>query len=439
MSAGRFDRIQHTTEHSVCARGLWLESLPPNNAQAKLGRLMRNMNDREQSIKDMSREAVQWRHALHQNPQTMYEETFANDLICEKLAEWGIPFERGIARTGVVATIQGSKNQSDRTIAFRADMDALDIVEQSGQEWSSRVSGKMHGCGHDGHTASLLVLARYLNQTKNFDGVVRLIFQPAEEGGRGAFTMLQGGLLERFPFDEIYGYHNWPGLPRGVFAIRSGPIAAASDVFEIHLTGQGGHAAMPQFTRDVIPAAAHVVLALQTLVSRESDPMAPVVLSITNVAAGTGAVNVISGTALLTGTVRTFRQDLREHIEARMRVIADGVASIFGVKTEVRYKRISDPVINHPESTLHCQDAAANLVGRENVRDFEPIMGSEDFGGFLQARPGAFIAIGQAEEDGSSPHNARLHSPQYDFNDAILPIAARYFAELAELRLPIRL
>ncbi|HEY1897663.1 MAG TPA: amidohydrolase [Terracidiphilus sp.] len=395
------------------------------------------MNDREQSIKAISTEAVQWRHALHQNPQTKYEETFASDLICEKLKEWGIPFERGIAGTGVVATIHGRKNQSDRTIAFRADMDALDILEQSGQEWSSRVSGKMHGCGHDGHTASLLLLARYLNQTKNFDGLIRLIFQPAEEGGRGAATMLQEGLLNRFPFDEIYGYHNWPSLPRGVFAIRSGPIAAASDDFEIHLTGKGGHAAMPHFTRDVIPAAAHLVLALQTLVSRESDPMDSVVLSITNVSAGTGAVNVISGKASLTGTVRTFRQDIRERIEARMRVMADGVASMFQAETEVYYKKVSDPVINYPEFTHHCQAAAENIVGQKNVRDFEPVMGSEDFGGFLQVRPGAFIAIGQAEEDSSSPHNAMLHSPHYDFNDAILPIAATYFAELAESRLPI--
>jgi amidohydrolase len=398
---------------------------------------LRNMNDREQSIKAISTDAAQWRHALHQNPQTMYEESFASDLICEKLEEWRIPYERGIARTGVVATIQGHTNNSDRAIAFRADMDALDIIEQSGQEWSSRIPGKMHGCGHDGHTASLLVLARYLNHTKHFDGLIRLIFQPAEEGGRGAAKMLEEGLLQRFPFDEIYGYHNWPGLPRGVFAIRSGPMLASADVFEISLKGQGGHAAMPQATRDVIPAAAQLVLAFQTLVSRETDPMAAAVISVTNLTAGSGAVNVISGNAQLTGTVRTFRQEIRNNIEARMQIMTEAVASTFGVRGDFRYTKIVDPVINHPESTAYCRAAATEIVGEKNVRDFEPIMGGEDFGGFLQTRPGAFMAIGQAEPDSSSPHSAGLHSPQYDFNDAILPLAATYFAELAERRLPI--
>jgi amidohydrolase len=396
------------------------------------------MKNREQFIKSISAEAIEWRHQLHQNPQTMYDEVFASGLVCEKLQDWGIVHEPGIARTGVVATIEGRQNDSGRAVAFRADMDALDIIEQSGQDWSSRIPGKMHGCGHDGHTATLLVLARYLNQTKNFDGTIRLIFQPAEEGGRGAFKMLEEGLLERFPFDEIYGYHNWPGLPRGVFAIRSGPILAAGDVFEISLKGQGGHAAQPQATRDVIPAAAQLVLAFQTLVSRETDPMASAVISVTNLTAGSGAMNIISGNAQLTGTVRAFRQEIRNNIEARMRVMTQGVANMFGVQSDFRYTRIVDPVINHVESTAYCRAAATETVGEENVRDFEPIMGGEDFGGFLQVRPGAFIAIGQAEQNSSSPHNAGLHSPQYDFNDAILPIAATYFAELAERRLPIR-
>jgi amidohydrolase len=398
----------------------------------------RKMNNREESINSISADAIEWRHQLHQNPQTLYDEVFASALVCKKLRDWGIAHEPGIARTGVVATIEGRNNESGRVVAFRADMDALDMTEQSGQEWSSRIPGKMHGCGHDGHTASLLVLARYLNQTRNFDGVVRLIFQPAEEGGRGAFKMLEEGLLERFPFDEIYGYHNWPGLPRGVFAIRSGPMLAAADVFEINLQGKGGHAAMPHVTRDVIPAAAQLVLAFQTLVSRETNPMASAVISVTNLAAGSGALNVINGNAKLTGTVRAFQEEIRNNIEARMRVMTQGVAITFGLQSDFRYTRIVDPVINHPESTAYCQDAAAVIVGEENVRDFAPIMGGEDFGGFLQVRPGAFIVIGQAEHDSSSPHNAGLHSPQYDFNDAILPVAATYFAELAERRLPVR-
>jgi hippurate hydrolase len=396
------------------------------------------MNERDQAIKSISAEAIEWRHQLHQNPQTMYEEAFASALVCEKLKNWGIEYEPGIAKTGVVATIHGRRNQSGRAVAFRADMDALDITEQSGQAWSSQIPGKMHGCGHDGHTASLLVLARYLSQTRNFDGVVRLIFQPAEEGGRGAATMLEEGLLERFPFDEIYGYHNWPGLPRGVCAIRSGPFLAAADVFEISLEGQGGHAAMPQATRDVIPVAAQLILAFQTLISRETNPMESAVISVTNLTAGSGAINAISGSARLSGTVRAFRQEIRDNLKSRMQGMTESIASMFRVQSNFEYKEITDPVINYPEPTAHCRAAAAAIVGQENVRDFEPIMGAEDFGGFLKDRPGAFIAIGQAENDSQSPHSAGLHSPKYDFNDAILPTAASYFAELAERRLPNR-
>ena len=395
------------------------------------------MMSRAKLIESIVAEATEWRRELHRNPQTMYEETFASEFVAKKLTEWGIPHERGIAVTGIVATIEGRRNHSGRAIAFRADMDALDLDEQSGQPWASQTPGKMHGCGHDGHTATLLALGWYLNQTRNFDGAVRLVFQPAEEGGRGAFRMLEEGLLERFPFDEIYGYHNWPFLPRGQFAIRSGPMLAAVDNFEIRLTGKGGHGGVPHMTRDVIPASAQLVLALQTLVSRETDPMASAVLSITNVMAGSGADNVISGLARLTGTVRTFRKDVRDHIETRMREMATGIASTFGVAAECKYVRLLDATVNHAEETVHCQAAAAAIVGEENVKDMEPVMGGEDFGGFLEVRPGAFIAIGQTEQDAGSPHNYTVHSPRYDFNDAILPIATEYFAELAERRLPI--
>ncbi len=395
------------------------------------------MSDPRQIIESISSEAKEWRRELHCNPQTMYEETFASDLICRKLTEWRITYERGIARTGVVASIEGRRNNSGRCVAFRADMDALDLTEQSGQPWASQTPGKMHGCGHDGHTATLLTLARYLNETRNFDGIARLIFQPAEEGGGGAFLMLEEGLLERFPFDEIYGYHNWPGLPRGEFAIRSGAMLAAADIFEIRLIGKGGHAAMPQLTHDVVPAAAQLVLALQTLVSREIDPTAAAVVSVTNVVAGSGAHNVISGTALLSGTVRTFRADVRDRIETRMRALSESIAAAHQASSEFDYKRLTEAVINHDEATLHCRGAAGAVAGETKIKDFEPMMGGEDFGGFLQVRPGAFVAIGQGEQDLSSPHSASLHSPHYDFNDEIIPIAARYFAELAERRLPI--
>ena len=395
------------------------------------------MTSRAKLIEQISAEATEWRRELHRNPQTMYEETFASDFIAKKLTEWKIPHERGIAVTGIAATIEGRRNHSGRAVAFRADIDALDLVEQSGQPWASQNPGKMHGCGHDGHTATLLALAWYLNETRNFDGIVRLVFQPAEEGGRGAFRMLEDGLLERFPFDEIYGYHNWPFLPRGKFAIRSGPMLAAVDNFEIRLTGKGGHGGVPHMTRDVIPAAAQLVLALQTLVSRETDPMASAVLSITNVIAGSGADNVISGSARLTGTVRTFRKDVRDHIETRMKEMAEGIASTFGATSQVKYVRLLDATINHPEETVHCQMAAAAIVGEANVHDMEPVMGGEDFGGFLEVRPGAFMGIGQSEQDPKSPHSVTVHSPFYDFNDAIIPTATEYFAELAERRLPI--
>jgi hippurate hydrolase len=395
------------------------------------------MPDRRRHIESIASEAAEWRRELHRNPQTMYEERFAAEFICRKLVEWGIPHESGIAKTGVAATIEGRRNNSARAVAFRADIDALDILEQSGQPWASQTPGKMHGCGHDGHTATLLALARYLNETRNFDGTVRLIFQPAEEGGRGAFRMLAEGLLDRFPFDEIYGWHNWPFLPRGVFAIREGAMLAACDEFEIRLAGKGGHAAMPHLTHDVVPAAAHLVLALQTLVSRETDPLAEAVVSVTNVNAGSGAYNVIAGAALLTGTVRTFRPQVRDHIERRMKAVSEGIASAFAVAAECRYERSLDPVVNDEEATGHCRAAAAAIVGEANVREVDPVMGGEDFGGFLRVRPGAFMAIGQAEADTASPHNFTLHSPRYDFNDAIIPLAASYLAELAEKRLPI--
>jgi hippurate hydrolase len=395
------------------------------------------MTKREQLIQTIAAEAKEWRQDLHRNPQTQFEETFASDFICKKLTEWGIPHERGIAKTGVVATIEGRRNHSGRAIAFRADIDALDILEQSGQPWASNTPGKMHGCGHDGHTATLLAFARYLEQTRNFDGIIRLIFQPAEEVGVGASTMLAEGLLERFPFDEIYGYHNWPSLPRGTFAICPGPMLASVDTFAIQLSGKGGHAAMPHATRDVIPASAQLVLALQTIVSRETDPMASAVLSVTNLNAGTGALNVIGDSATISGTVRTFHNSVRDHIESRMRAITENIAAAFEIHGEFKYTRILDPTINEPESTSYCEQAALAVAGEENVQLFHPIMGGEDFGSFLQQRPGAFIAVGQAESDTSSPHNKGLHSPHYDFNDAILPIAANYFAELAEQRLPI--
>jgi amidohydrolase len=392
---------------------------------------------RKSLIASIATAAMELRRELHKHPQTMYKETFASDLVCSRLTEWGISYERDIAVTGIVATIEGRRTASGRAIAFRADMDALDIAEESGQPWASLYPGKMHGCGHDGHTATLLALGRYLEQTRNFDGTVRLIFQPAEEGGGGALRMLDEKLLERFPFDEIYGYHNWPFAPRGSFSITSGQMLAAVDEFEVVLKGKGGHAAMPERTVDVLPAIATLTSALQTLVSREISATESAVLTITNINAGTGALNVISGRAALNGTVRTFREEDRSHLEKRLRQMAECVATMHRAEAIVEYRRIVEPVINDPTSVDYCRAAASKLVGKENVLPFAPIMGGEDFGGFLSVRPGAFIAVGQSEPEKESPHNFGLHSPKYDFNDRIIPLAAEYFAELAESRLPI--
>jgi amidohydrolase len=387
-------------------------------------------------IQTIGTEAAEWRRELHRHPQTGFEETFASNFICEKLTGWGVTYER-IAGTGVVATIVGRQNNLGRAIAFRADMDALDITEQSGQPWSSETPGKMHACGHDGHMATVLALGRYLNETRNFDGIVRLIFQPAEEVGGGASRMLEEGLLERFPFDEIYGYHNWPFAPIGIFAIRPGPMLAAVDNFEVTLRGKGGHAGAPHWTCDVVPALAHLILGLQTLVSRETDPIASAVVSVTNVHAGFGPDNIIAGKARLSGTVRTLSGSVRDHIEGRIAAMAAGVAATFNATAECKYMRLTEPVVNHEASTVICQTAASTVAGSENVRDMDPVMGGEDFGAFLQVRLGAFMAIGQAEEHASSPHNSGLHTPQYDFNDKIIPIAVSYFAQIAQTRLPI--
>ena len=396
-----------------------------------------SLPNRDALIQQIATDATEWRRELHRHPGTMYEEIFASDFIAAKLAEWGIPHERGIAKTGIAAKITGRRTASGRSIAFRADIDALDLIEQSGQPWASTVPGKMHGCGHDGHTATLLALACYLQQTRNFDGAVVLIFQPAEEGGRGSFKMLEEGLLDRFPFDEVYGYHNWPFIPRGTFAIRPGPMLAAVDIFEINFQGKGGHGGMPHGSVDVLPAAAQLVLGFQTLVSRETDPIASAVLSVTRLHAGGAADNVITGTARLGGTVRTFNAQVRDHIEARMKAMTEAIATAYNATATFEYTRLMDATINDPEHTQFAISAAETIAGADKVfTQMEPVMGGEDFGGFLQVRPGAFIAIGQGE-DAASPHSQSVHHPKYDFNDAILPIATSYFAELAERRLPI--
>lgn len=390
------------------------------------------------SIQDMKEEIAGYRHLLHENPQTAYEEEFASDLVAEKLTEWGIPFKRGYGVTGIVATIEGQKNDSGRAIGLRADMDALDIEEQSGQPWTSKNPGKMHGCGHDGHTSILLGAARYLNDTKNFNGKVHLIFQPAEEGENGANAMIKDGLFKDFPCDEVYGLHNWPWMPVGTFATRHGPLLAAVDDFKIEITALGGHAAMPHCTRDPVVIAAKIADALQVIVSREIDPVDMAVLTITNMHAGTGAFNVIADSATLGGTVRSFKPETREYIEKRMGEIVDMTAKAFGGTARLTYQYCNDATINHNRQTDFALSVAKNVFGEENVQtDIPPCMGGEDFGALLREVPGCFVFVGQGTGENKSPHDQGLHSPFYDFNDEMIPFGVEFFAEIIEAGLPL--
>jgi hippurate hydrolase len=364
----------------------------------------------------------------------MYEETFASGLVVERLTAWGIPHETGFAGTGVVATIDGQSPEVGPVIAFRADMDALDIAEETGLPWSSVYPGKMHACGHDGHTATLLALAKYLHETRRFQGKVRLVFQPAEEGGRGAVRMMEDGLLEKYPFDEIYGWHNYPYAPLGEFSICPGYMMAAADFFEVTLSGKGGHAAMPQVCTDVIVAGSQLVSALQSLVSREMDPQDAVVLSVTTFQAGTGACNVLPASMMLNGTVRTFKPELRDRMETRMREMVQHFAEVFRLQHTFVYKRLIDATFNHAESVEYCRESVAKLYGEDKLKTQQPVTGGEDFGSFLEQRPGAFMFVGQGEGDRASVHSQGLHTSRFDFNDAVIPLAVEYFADLAETR-----
>ena len=387
---------------------------------------------------DLKDEATVWRRDLHQNPQTKYEEEFASALVAQKLTEWGIPFKRGLAKTGIVATIKGQKNGSGKTIGLRADMDALDIFEKSGQPHASKIPGKMHACGHDGHTATLLAAAKYLNETKNFDGEVHLVFQPAEEGGNGADKMIEDGLFKDFKIDYMFGLHNWPGQPMGKIGTRPGPLMASVDEFHVTVKGTGGHAAMPHATIDPIVVTSQIVTALQTVVARNVDPIDTVVVSVTNFHAGSGAFNIIPDEAKLIGTVRAFNNDTREKVIARMKSIIEGIAASMGATVEMNFMFHNYATVNEPKATEMAAQAAAVVVGEGNVdTDTPPSMGGEDFSAYLRQKPGAFVFIGQGVPEKDSPHNKGLHHPGYDFNDDIIPIGVSFFATLVEQTLPL--
>lgn len=382
-------------------------------------------------------EITAYRRAMHQHPQTAYEETYASNLVAEKLGDWGIAFERDIAVTGLVATIEGETNTSGKTLGLRADMDALDILEEPNKPHASTIPGKMHGCGHDGHTAMLLGAAKYLSANRNFNGKVHLIFQPAEEGHKGAHKMIEEGLFKRFPCDQVFGLHNWPQLPKGTIAMRPGPLMASADVFRMTVLGRGGHAAMPQKSIDPIVVGAQIVTALQTLVSREVPAVDPAVISITNFKSGTGAHNVIPDDAHIIGTVRCYDPALRVRLKDRIEELSRGIARAMGGDIAYEYDIVLDPTINDPQATEFCAGIARGIFGEQNVDvDVDPSMGGEDFGAMLLERPGCYIWMGQGETDPASPCNFGLHTPRYDFNDEIIPLGVEYWVRVVEAALP---
>jgi amidohydrolase len=378
-------------------------------------------------IADFQAEMTAWRHDLHAHPETAFEERRTADTVARLLASFGIEVEQGVARTGVIGTLRGTA-PGDRAVALRADMDALPIEEKNGFGHASQNHGRMHACGHDGHTVMLLGAAKYLAETRNFAGTVHFIFQPAEENEGGARLMVEEGVLERYPVEAVYGMHNWPGLPAGQFAIRPGPMMAAFDIFEIIVTGRGAHAAMPHLGIDPVVAAAQIVGGLQTIASRNIDPLHGAVVSVTQIHGG-DTWNVIPDQVVLRGTTRSFDPGVRDALEPAIRRVAEGACAALGAAMEMRYERRYPPTVNSAAETERAADVAAALVGADKVRrDLLPSMGAEDFACFLEKIPGAYIWIG----NGAAADQAMLHNPHYDFNDEILPLGASYWARLAE-------
>lgn len=377
----------------------------------------------------LHREMTAWRRQFHQNPELGFEERATADFVASKLREFGLDdVAEGVGGTGVVGTL--SRGTSNRSIALRADMDALRITEQGDRPYKSATPGKMHACGHDGHTAMLLGAAKQLAEEGNFDGTVRFVFQPAEEWGKGALAMLSDGLMERFPFEEIFGLHNMPGLAEGRFQTRVGPILSAEDNFEIVLTGLGGHAARPQWGRETLVAACALVTSLQTIVARRLSPTDIAVVSVTELITD-GTRNALPGEARILGDARSFRSNVSAEIEKQMRVIAQGTAAAYNVSAELTYTREFVPLHNDAALVDEAFAAARSVFGEENVSvAADPMTASEDFARFLDHAPGCFAYIGNGE--GSAP----LHNPNYDFNDEILPDGCNYFSAIVRRRLP---
>jgi len=375
------------------------------------------------------------RHDLHAHPELGFEEQRTSDMVANTLSSWGIEVHRGLAKTGIVGVVRGASSASGRAVGLRADMDCLPLNETGQVPYRSRHEGRMHACGHDGHTTMLLGAARYLQETRHFDGTAYLIFQPAEESGGGGQVMVKEGLFDRFPANEIYALHNWPDLPPGKIAVRPGPMMAATDEIEITVRGKGGHGAMPHLAADPVVAAAHVITALQTIASRSVNPVDAVVVSICSLQSSqTRAFNVIPESVRLIGTVRTFKAETRELAEARVREIAASVSQALGADAEIVYRRGYPATVNTAQEAEFAARVGERIFGSDNViRDAEPTMGGEDFSYMLLARPGAYVWLGQ----GGGPAGCFLHNSSYDFNDDVIPLGAGYLAALVEESLPI--
>jgi len=376
-------------------------------------------------IADFHDDMTAWRRDLHAHPETAFEEERTSAFVAAKLEEFGIDVHRGLATTGVVGTLRAGDGPA---IGLRADMDALHIHEKNEFGHRSTHEGRMHACGHDGHTTMLLGAARYLAETRKFTGTVHFIFQPAEENEGGGRVMVEEGLFEKFPVQAVYGMHNWPGLAAGRFAIRPGPMMAAFDIFELTVTGRGAHAGMPHTGVDPIVTVAEIITALQTIASRVTHPLDSVVVSITQVHAG-DTWNVIPDEVVLRGTARSFRDEVQDTIEPTMRRIADGICAAHGARAALRYERRYPPTLNHPAETETAAKVAADVAGTANVdRDPMPCMGAEDFAFMLREQPGCYIWLGNGPGEGGCV----LHNARYDFNDEILPLGASYWARLVE-------
>ncbi|AYM97902.1 amidohydrolase [Acidovorax sp. 1608163] len=376
------------------------------------------------------------RRDIHAHPELCFEEVRTADVVAGKLTEWGIPVHRGLGKTGVVGIVQGRDGGAcGHAIGLRADMDALPMQEFNTFAHASRHAGKMHACGHDGHTAMLLAAAQHLAQHRDFDGTVYLIFQPAEEGGGGARVMIEDGLFEKFPMQAVYGMHNWPGMPAGTMAASAGPVMASTSEFKITVRGKGGHAAMPHMGVDPVPIACQMVQAFQTIISRNKKPVDAGVISVTMIHTGE-ATNVVPDSCELQGTVRTFSFEVLDLIEKRMRQVAEHTCAAHDAVCDFEFVRNYPPTINTPAEALFARQVMASIVGEANALDQEPSMGAEDFAYMLQAKPGAYLFIangdGSHREMGHGGGPCTLHNPSYDFNDDLIPLGATFWVRLAQ-------